>query len=237
MAGKGGMKLRALRAAFPHTVPILTGFLFLGMTYGVYMASLGFSWIYPTLMALTIYAGSMEFVTANMLLGAFNPLQAFAMTLMVNARHLFYGLAMLDRFRGLGWKKLYLIFGMCDETFSVTCSVRAPEGVDEGWFMTFVTLLDQLYWVLGAALGGLCGALLTLNTEGLDFVMTAMFVVIFLENWLKEENHTSSLLGLGLPLVCLVLFGAQNFILPSMAAILLALTALRGRLEKGGNPA
>ncbi len=237
MAGKGGVKLRALRAAFPHTVPILTGFLFLGMTYGVYMASLGFSWIYPTLMALTIYAGSMEFVTANMLLGAFNPLQAFAMTLMVNARHLFYGLAMLDRFRGLGWKKLYLIFGMCDETFSVTCSVRAPEGVDEGWFMTFVTLLDQLYWVLGAALGGLCGALLTLNTEGLDFVMTAMFVVIFLENWLKEENHTSSLLGLGLPLVCLVLFGAQNFILPSMAAILLALTALRGRLENGGDPA
>ena len=237
MAGKGGMKRRALRAAFPHTVPILTGFLFLGMTYGVYMSSLGFSWIYPTLMALTIYAGSMEFVTANMLLGAFNPLQAFAMTLMVNARHLFYGLAMLDRFRGLGWKKLYLIFGMCDETFSVTCSTRAPEGVDEGWFMTFVTLLDQLYWVLGAALGGLCGSLLTLNTEGLDFVMTAMFVVIFLENWLKEENHTSSLLGLGLPLVCLVLFGAQNFILPSMAAILLALTALRGRLEKGGDPA
>ena len=237
MAGTGGVKRRALRAAFPHTVPILTGFLFLGMTYGVYMASLGFSWIYPTLMALTIYAGSMEFVTANMLLGAFNPLQALAMTLMVNARHLFYGLAMLDRFRGLGWKKLYLIFGMCDETFSVTCSTRAPEGVDEGWFMTFVTLLDQLYWVLGAALGGLCGMLLTLNTEGLDFVMTAMFVVIFLENWLKEENHTSSLLGLGLPLVCLVLFGAQNFILPSMAAILLALTALRGRLEKGGDPA
>ena len=237
MAGQGGMKRRALRAAFPHTVPILTGFLFLGMTYGVYMVSLGFSWIYPTLMALTIFAGSMEFVTANMLLGAFNPLQAFAMTLMVNARHLFYGLAMLDRFRGLGWKKLYLIFGMCDETFSVTCSVRAPEGVDEGWFMTFVTLLDQLYWVLGAALGGLCGMLLTLNTEGLDFVMTAMFVVIFLENWLKEENHTSSLLGLALPLVCLVLFGAQSFILPSMAAILLALTALRDRLEKGGDPA
>ena len=237
MAGKGGVKLRALRAAFPHTVPILTGFLFLGMTYGVYMSSLGFSWIYPTLMALTIFAGSMEFVTANMLLGAFNPLQAFAMTLMVNARHLFYGLAMLDRFRGLGWKKLYLIFGMCDETFSVTCSARVPEGVDEGWFMTFVTLLDQLYWVLGAALGGLCGSLLTLNTEGLDFVMTAMFVVIFLENWLKEENHTSSLLGLALPLVCLVLFGAQSFILPSMAAILLALTALRGRLEKGGDPA
>ena len=237
MAGTGGVKRRALRAAFPHTVPILTGFLFLGMTYGVYMASLGFSWIYPTLMALTIYAGSMEFVTANMLLGAFNPLQALAMTLMVNARHLFYGLAMLDRFRGLGWKKLYLIFGMCDETFSVTCSTRAPEGVDEGWFMTFVTLLDQLYWVLGAALGGLFGSLLTLNTEGLDFVMTAMFVVIFLENWLKEENHTSTLLGLGLPLVCLVLFGAQNFILPSMAAILLALTALRGRLEKGGDPA
>ena len=237
MTGKGSVKLRALQAAFPHTVPILTGFLFLGMTYGVYVASLGFSWVYPTLMAMTIYAGSMEFVTANMLLGAFNPLQAFVMTLMVNARHLFYGLAMLDRFRGLGWKKLYLIFGMCDETFSVTCSTRAPEGGDEGWFMTFVTLLDQLYWVMGAALGGLCGSLLTLNTEGLDFVMTAMFVVIFLDNWLKEKSHASSHLGLALPCACLVLFGAQHFILPSMAAILLALTALRVRLEKGGAPA
>ena len=228
---------KALRAAFPYTIPIFAGFWFLGMTYGVYMNVSGFSFWYPMLMSLTIFAGSMEFVAVNLLLGAFNPFQALAMTLMINARHLFYGLAMLDRFRGLGWKKLYLIFGMCDETFSVTCSVRAPEGVDEGWFMTFVTLLDQLYWVMGAALGGLCGSLLTLNTEGLDFVMTAMFVVIFLKNWLKEENHTSSLLGLALPLVCLVLFGAQSFILPSMAAILLALTALRGRLEKGGAPA
>ena len=237
MTGKGGVKLRALRAAFPHTVPILTGFLFLGMTYGVYVASLGFSWIYPTLMAMTIYAGSMEFVTANMLLGAFNPLQAFVMTLMVNARHLFYGLAMLDRFRGLGWKKLYLIFGMCDETFSVTCSTRAPEGVDEGWFMTFVTLLDQLYWVMGAALGGLCGSLLTLNTEGLDFVMTAMFTVIFLNQWEKDRQHYSALIGLAAPLACLVFFGSGSFLLPSMGCILILLLALRRPIEKAESPA
>lgn len=225
---------KALKCAFPHTLPILAGFLFLGITYGIYMNVSGFSFWYPMLMSMTIFAGSMEFVAVNLLLGAFDPLQALAMTLMINARHLFYGISMLDKYRGTGWKKWYLIFGMCDESFSVNCTAQVPEDVDRGWFMFFVTLLNQLYWVTGATLGGIFGSFLHFNTEGLDFVMTAMFVVIFLNQWLKEKNHASSLLGLGLSLLCLIAFGADNFILPAMAAILAALTLLRRPLEKGG---
>lgn len=228
------MKLRAFKAAFPHTIPILAGFLFLGMTYGIYMNVSGFSFIYPMLMSLTIFAGSVEFVTVNILLGAFDPLQAFAVTLMLNARHLFYGISMLDKFRGTGLKKLYLIFGMCDESFSINYTAEVPESVDRGWFMFFVTLLNQIYWVTGATLGGLFGSLITFSTEGLDFVMTAMFVVIFLEQWLKEKKHTASILGLGISAVCLVAFGADDFMIPSMAALLIALTLLRRPLEKGG---
>lgn len=230
---KKGTKTRALKAAFPYTIPILTGFLFLGFTYGVYMTDLGFSFVYPMVMSLTIFAGSMEFVAGNLLLGAFNPLQAFFMTLMINARHIFYGLAMLDKFKGTGLKRFYLIFGMCDESFSINCTAEPPENVDRGWFMFFVTLLNQCYWFTGATLGGVFGSFLTLDTEGLDFVMTAMFVVIFLDQWRKDRSHLPALAGLGLSLLCLLIFGANGFILPAMGAILLFLTALRRPLEAG----
>ena len=227
------MKKRALKAAFPHTIPILTGFLFLGMTYGIYMRSLGFSFVYPMLMSLTIFAGSMEFVAGNLLLGSFNPFQALAMTLMINARHLFYGISMLDKYKGTGVKKFYLIFGMCDESFSINCTAKIPEDVDKGWFMFFVNLLNQFYWFFGATLGGLFGSLIKFNTEGLDFVMTAMFVVIFMEQWFKDKNHTNSYIGLGISLISLIAFGADKFILPAMAGILIMLTILKKPLEKG----
>ena len=225
---------KAFKAAFPYTIPIFAGFWFLGITYGIYMNVSGFSFWYPMLMSITIFAGSIEFVTVNMLLGAFNPLQAFAMTLMINARHLFYGISMLDKFRGLGWKKFYLIFGMCDESFSINYTADIPEDVDRGWFMFFVTLLNHIYWFSGATLGGVFGSLIHFDTEGLEFVMTAMFVVIFLEQWLKEKKHTSSLLGLGISLLCLTAFGADNFIIPAMLAITAVLTLLRRPLERGG---
>lgn len=226
--------LTALKAAFPYTIPIFAGFSFLGLTYGIYMNVSGFSFWYPMIMSLTIFAGSMEFVAVNLLLGAFNPLQALAMTLMLNARHLFYGISLLEKYQGTGWKKFYLIFGMCDESFSINYTAQIPEGVDRGWFMFFVTLLNQLYWVAGATLGGIFGSLIHFNMEGLDFVMTAMFVVIFLEQWLKEKNHTSALLGLGLSALCLVVFGPDRFMIPSMAAILGVLLLLRKPMEKGG---
>ena len=233
MATKRKVISKAFRCAFPYTIPIFAGFWFLGLTYGIYMNVSGFSFWYPMLMSLTIFAGSMEFVTVNMLLGAFNPLQAFTMTLMINARHLFYGISMLDKFRGLGLKKLYLIFGMCDESFSINYTADIPEDVDRGWFMIFVTLLNHFYWFSGSTLGGIFGSFIEFNTEGLDFVMTAMFVVIFMEQWIKEKNHFSSLAGLAISLLCLAAFGADNFIIPSMLAILVVLTFLRKPLEKG----
>ncbi|MBR5248119.1 MAG: AzlC family ABC transporter permease, partial [Lachnospiraceae bacterium] len=193
--------IHALKAAFPHTIPIFAGFWFLGLTYGIYMNVSGFSFWYPCLMSLTIFAGSVEFVTVNLLLGTFNPLQALAMTLMINARHLFYGISMLDKYKGTGWKKFYLIFGMCDESFSINYTAQIPENADKGWFMFFVTLLDHFYWFFGATLGGVFGSLIAFDTEGLDFVMTAMFVVIFMEQWMKDKNHTSAFLGIGLSLI------------------------------------
>ena len=232
MCMKTNVKMKALKCAFPHTIPIMTGFLFLGMSYGIYMHVSGFSFWYPMLMAMTIFAGSVEFVCVNFLLGAFNPLQAFIVTLILNARHIFYGISMLDRFKGMGWKKIYLIFGMCDETFSVNYTADIPKDVDSGWFMFFVTLLNQIYWVLGATLGGLFGSLIMFNTEGLDFVMTAMFVVIFLEQYLKDKNHLSSYIGLSVSLLMLIFFGADNFMIPAISGILVCLSVARKSMEE-----
>lgn len=218
---------KAFRASFPHTVPILAGFLFLGMSYGVYMRAEGFSFWYPMLMSMLIFAGSMEFVAVSILLGGFDPLQTFLLTLMINARHLFYGLSMLRRYRGHGKKELYLIFGMCDETFSINYTTEIPEGIDGGWFMTFVTVLNHFYWVMGATLGGLLGGILDVSTRGIEFVMTAMFVVIFLEQWRKEKSHKSGVIGLAVSLLCLLIFGREHFIIPSMVGILIALSGLR----------
>lgn len=225
---------KAARCAFPCTLPILAGFLFLGITYGIYMNVSGFSFWYPLFMSMTIFAGSVEFVAVNLLLGAFNPIQALLMTLMLNARHLFYGISMLERYRGTGFKKLFLIFGMCDESFSINYTAEIPEDVDRGWFMFFVTLFNYLYWVSGATLGGIFGSLIRFNTEGLDFVMTAMFAVIFIEQWMKEKRHTGAFLGLGAPLVCLAVFGADRFMIPAMASILLLLTLFQKRIEQRG---
>ena len=223
--------LSALKCAFPYTIPIFAGFWFLGLTYGNYMNVSGFSFVYPMVMSLLIFAGSVEFVAVNMLLGAFDPLQALVMTVMINARHLFYGISMLDRYKGTGWKKFYLIFGMCDESFSINYTAEIPKGVDKGWFMFFVTFLNHMYWFTGATLGGIFGSLIHFNTEGLDFVMTAMFIVIFMEQWMKDKKHTSALLGIGLSLLCVLAFGAENFILPAMAAIVAVLTACRKSLQ------
>lgn len=227
-----GMRLRALKAAFPHTIPIFAGFWFLGLAYGIFMNVSGFGFWYPMLMSLTIFGGSLEFVAVTMLLGSFAPLQTLAMALILQARHLFYGVAMLEKYRGLGWKKFYLIFGLCDETFSINCTAEIPEGVDRGWFYFFVTLLNHLYWFSGSTVGGVVGSLLQFDTEGIGFVMTAMFTVIFLEQWLKEKRHDSALLGLGVSALCLVLFGADSFIIPSMLCLLVLLTALRRPIER-----
>ena len=229
------MRRKALKAAFPCTIPIMTGFIFLGAAYGIYMNASGFSFVYPLFMSMLIYGGSLEFVAVAMLLSPFAPLQVFIMALLIQARHLFYGLSMLDKFRGTGWKKFYLIYGMCDETFSVNYTADIPEDVDRGWFMFFVTLLNQFYWVASATTGGIIGSLLKINTDGISFVMTAMFVVIFMDQWLKEDQHLSSLIGLGVSLICLLIFGVDSFMIPTMITIVVLLTVLRHRLEREEN--
>lgn len=225
------MKMKAFKAAIPHTLPIAVGFLFLGMSYGFYMKSKGFSFVYPMLMSMFIFAGSMEFVTVNLLLSAFNPLSAFLLTLMVNARHLFYGISMLDKYKDVGWKKPYLIFGMCDESFTINCTVTPPEDVDRGWFMFFVTLLNQIYWVTGATLGALLGYIIHFNTTGIEFVMTALFVVMFINQWEESTEHKSALIGLGSSILCLIIFGSKNFIIPAMVLIILCFTLIRKKKE------
>jgi 4-azaleucine resistance transporter AzlC len=222
----------AFRGAFPYTVPILAGFVFLGMAYGIFMNSLGFHAIYPILMSLLIFAGSMEFVAANLLLISFNPINALLLTLMVNARHLFYGISMLDKYRGVGMKKVYMIYGLCDESFSINATVVVPKNINKGWFMFFVTLLNHTYWVVGSTIGGVFGSYIKFNTEGLEFVMTALFVVIFIEQWMKEKQHHSALVGLGLSIISLLILGGDHFIIPAMFAILGLLTFLRKPMEK-----
>lgn len=221
----------ALRAAFPHTVPIFAGFGFMGIAYGLLMNKSGFSFYWLMLMAMTIFSGSVEFVAVKLLLSPFNLVQSFVIALFICARHLFYGISMLDRFKGMGWKKFPLIYGMCDETFSVNYTARVPQGVDHGWFMLWVTVLDYTYWVTGAALGGIFGTWVSFSTKGLDFVMTAMFVVIFMEQWMKEKRHAASIMGIVISAVCLVIFGSNNFVVPSMAFMLLMFMSLRSKLE------
>ena len=222
----------AFFAAFPNTIPILAGFLFLGIAYGIYMNQSGFKFYYPMFMSFIIFAGSVEFATVSWLLGSFDPVNIFFLTLMINARHLFYGLSMLEKYNIPGWKKLYLIYGMCDESFSINATVDVPKGIDKGLFMFFVTMLNQIYWVAGATIGGIFGSFIPFDTKGIEFVMTALFVVIFLENWLKEKDHSASVIGLFISLICLTVFKGTNFIIPSMIIILSVLTLLRGRLEK-----
>ena len=183
---------------------------------------------------MVIFGGSLEFVTVSMLLATFNPVQTFAMALMIQARHLFYGITMLDKYKGMGVKKFYLIFGLCDESFSINYSVNVPEGVNKGWFFFFVTLLNQLYWVTGSTIGGLLGSLVEFKTNGIEFVMTAMFVVIFLEQLLKEKKHFTAIIGMVSSIACLLIFGAEQFMIPTMVTILVLVTVLRGPIEKAG---
>lgn len=228
---------KAFATAFPHTIPIFAGFWFLGMAYGILMHTSGFSVWYPFLTSLLVYGGSLEFLIVTMLLSSFAPLQTLILTLMIQARHLFYGIAMLDKFKGTGWKRWYLIFGMCDESFSINYSAQIPVDVDKGWFMFFVTLLNHIYWVSGATIGALLGSFLHFDTEGIDFVMTAMFTVIFLEQLLKEKKHYTAVIGVSASIFCLLVFGANSFMVPTMLCILVLLTLFRKPIEKAGEKA
>ena len=219
------------KAAFRITLPILIGFGFCGFSYGLYMRSLGFEPIFPILMALTIFAGSLEFIMASMLTGPFAPLTAFVIGLIVNARHLFYGIAMLDRYRDTGMLKPYLIYGLIDETFSILGKGHVPEGADRRWYYFFVSLFNECYWVCSTAAGAIFSDGLPFDTRGVEFVLPALFLAIFMNSWQQERQHLSSLGGLIITFGCLLAFGTQYFLLASMALIVLFLLLLRRKLQ------
>lgn len=222
----------AFGVAFRASLPVMAGYIVLGMGFGILLQSRGYSWWWALLMSTTIYAGSMQYVAVDLLSAGAGLLSAALMTLMVNVRHLFYGVSMLERYRG-GRGRTYLIFALTDETFSLVCSPVLPEGVDERKYDLWVSALDQLYWIVGSVAGGLIGALLPFDTTGIEFSMTALFVVIFTEQWEHERRHLPAVTGVVLSLVCLLLFGASNFLIPAMIGITLALFVERRWLEGG----
>ena len=223
---------RAAYVAFPHSVPILAGYGFLGLAYGILMSVSGFSPFFTFMMSLIVFGGSTQIVAVELLTAAFAPLHSFIITFVLCARHIFYGISMLEKYKSLGFKKLYMIYGMVDETFSINYSANPPDNVDRGWFMFFITAFNHIYWIIGSTVGALFGTMINFNTEGIDFVMTSMFTVIFIEQWRKDKSHFSALSGLAVCGICLTVFGKDNFIIPSMVAILIILTVAKPYLEK-----
>jgi 4-azaleucine resistance transporter AzlC len=227
-------KTKALKAAFPITIPVLTGYLFLGMGYGILMDSIGYGLGWTALMSLLIFAGSIQYVAIALFTSAFNPLYTLLLTIVVNARHVFYGISMLEKYKGAGKLKPYLIFGLTDETFSILSTMDAPQGVSQKWFQFFVTMLNHCYWVAGSAMGSIVGSMVSFNTKGLDFVLTALFTVIFIDQWKGTKNHSPALIGIGASLLCLVVFGKENYIIPAMIVILFLLTVFRKKIDGKG---
>ena len=220
----------ALRAAFPVTIPVLTGFTCLGFAYGVLMETKGYGPLWATLMSAIAFGGSMQFVAITLLTTVFDPIQAFLLSIMVNARHIFYGLSFLDKYKGLGKIRAYLIYTLCDESFSLISTVEPPEYVEKKDFYFWISFLNYSYWVVATALGGLLGKFITFDTTGLDFALTALFVVLFMEQWKKKENRFAGVVGIACAAASLAIFGADRMVIAAMALILLVLLGGRKRV-------
>lgn len=228
---KGGY-VKAFRAAFPYTVPVLTGYLFIGMAFGVMIQEKGYHFLWAMLMSLLCYAGSGQYLAVNFFVPGVSLIHIVFMEFMLNIRHIFYGLSLLERFGEMGKKRLYMIFSLTDETYSLFFITKAPPDVDEKKFLFAIALLDQSYWILGSGIGALLGAAVPFDATGIDFAMTALFVVIMVEQWMEAKNRPGVMIGLFCGLVCLLVFGAENFILPTMVCIMLLLLFGRKTFEQ-----
>ncbi len=213
--------------AWPITIPIFAGFIFLGLAYGLYATGLGLPWYLPILMSSTIFAGAMEFLAATLLFSPFDPLGALLLTLVVNARHFFYGLSLLEAYRGTGWKKFFLIFGLCDETFAVNVTADVPEEANKGWFYLTVTTLDYCYWVGGVALGSIAGGFINFSLKGIEFTLVALFAVLFLETLLTAKQKHFGISGVVVSGIMLAIFGPKVFMIPAIIGVLAVCIALR----------
>lgn len=223
---------KAFRKAFPYTIPVLTGYLFIGIAFGVMYAEKGYSFLWAILMSLLVYAGSGQYLAVNFFVPGFSFLQVIFLTFMVNVRHIFYGISLLEKFNKMGKKRWYMIFGLTDETYSLLCTTNVPEDVEEDKFLFAISIMNQSYWVLGSAIGAIAGTVLPINSEGIDFAMTALFVVIFVEQWMDRKNRIPEMIGVAVAIVALTIFGASSFVLPAMLAIVALLFIGRKKLDK-----
>lgn len=231
---KDNEKITALKAAFPHTIPILTGFTFLGLVYGMLMAGKGYAPGWALFMSLLVFGGSIQYVAVTLLTVAFNPVQALILSLTINARHLFYGISLLKKYKGTGKMKYFLIFALCDETYSLTSTKEPPDGVSAKWFYFWISLLDYSYWVTASFLGGILGRLIKMDLVGLDFVLTALFVVLFLDQWKNKGSRLPAIIGVACSIVSLLIFGPDNFIIPTMFILAVVLLCSKKFIVKRG---
>ena len=226
------MKMQTIRQAFYKSIPVMAGYIVLGTGFGILMRNAGYGVWWTAAMSAFIYAGSMQYVGVSLLTGGASVLTTIITTIMVNARHLFYSISMVGLYKNAGKYKPYMIFALTDETYSLLCDGKVPEGTDPNLYRFLVSLFNQSYWVTGSILGSLLGAVLPFPTTGIEFSMTALFVASFTEQWLTTKDHIPAVTGLASTLLCLVIFGRQNFLIPAMLCITLVLTILRGREEK-----
>lgn len=222
----------AYKKAFPYTIPVLTGYLFIGIAFGVMFAEKGYSFLWAALMSLLVYAGSAQYLAVNFFVPDISILHVIFLILTVNIRHVFYGISLLDRFDGMGKKRWYMIFSLTDETYSLLCTTTIPDNVDEDHFLFAIASLNQSYWVIGSIIGAVAGSVLPFNAEGIDFAMTALFVVIFVEQWMDKKNRIPEMIGILAAFICLQIFGASNFVLPSMLVIVMILFVSKSKLSK-----
>ena len=225
------MKKRLLHYTFLQTLPVLCGYLFLGIAFGLLLSNAGYGAPWALFSSIFIYAGSIQFVLVNFLSGGFSLLTVAFMTLLINSRHIFYGLTFIEKFQSMGKRYPYMIFSLTDETYSLLCSMKVPEEFPEEDVFFLVSLSDQCYWVLGSVLGALTGQLLPFDTTGVDFAMTALFVVIFTEQWLSFPTHLPAAIGMVSSIACLLLFGPSGFLLPSLVITVTVLMLFRAKLE------
>ena len=224
---------KTFKSAFKSTLPVLAGYLSLGLAFGILMVSKGLSPYLAVFMSVIVFAGSMQFVAVDLLAGAFQPLYAFLLTIVINARHIMYGISMLGRYKNVGGIKPYLIFGLTDETFSILCAPEVEEREDKRRYMLFVTLLDHSYWVMGTLLGVIAGSLIGFDSKGIDFVMVALFTVIVVDQWRSQTRHLPAIIGAASSLVSLFVFGPSNFIIPAMILMSALLCLFKKRIEGG----
>lgn len=231
---KTGITKNLIKTAFIKSLPVMAGYVVLAIGFGILMKEAGYGLFWSFLMSFTIYAGSMQFVAVSLLSSGASLISAALTTLMVNARHLFYGVSMIDKYKNAGKKKPYLIFALTDETYSLLCGEDYPEGEDRHWYSFFVSLFNQCYWVIGSILGSILGSLITFNTAGIDFSMTALFVTVFTEQWLTAKNHMPAITGLLCTIVCLLIFGPDSFLIPTMISIIIVLSLCKNVMDIEG---